>query len=67
MAASFFLELYLPVHQQAKSILCFFSSLMEELAVPLQEKLEDWKRNTVQIDKEHAKGIHSTCLRMLFS
>lgn len=29
---------------------------MEELAVPLQEKLEDWKKNTVQIDKDHAKG-----------
>lgn len=29
---------------------------MEELVVPLQEKLEDWKKNTVQIDKDHAKG-----------
>ncbi|XP_067931717.1 serine-rich adhesin for platelets-like isoform X2 [Watersipora subatra] len=33
----------------------YTTSLMEELAVPLQEKLEDWKKNTVQIDKEHAK------------
>lgn len=24
--------------------------------VPLQEKLEDWKKNTVVIDKDHAKG-----------
>ena len=29
---------------------------MEELVVPLQEKLEDWKRNTVLIDKDHSKG-----------
>ena len=33
-----------------------YSSLMEELVVPLQEKLEDWKRNTVLIDKDHSKG-----------
>jgi len=35
--------------------LCF-SSLLEGLVVPLQEKLEDWKKNTVLIDKDHAKG-----------
>lgn len=29
---------------------------MDELVGPLQDKLEDWKRNTVQIDKDHAKG-----------
>lgn len=29
---------------------------MEELVMPLQEKLEDWKKNAVQIDKDHAKG-----------
>lgn len=30
--------------------------MMDELVGPLQDKLEDWKKNTVQIDKEHAKG-----------
>lgn len=29
---------------------------MDELVSPLQDKLEDWKKNTVQIDKDHAKG-----------
>lgn len=29
---------------------------MDCLVVPLQEKLEDWKKTIVILDKEHAKG-----------
>lgn len=29
---------------------------MDCLVVPLQEKIEDWKKSAINIDKEHAKG-----------
>lgn len=29
---------------------------MELLIIPLQDKLEDWKRTVLNLDKEHAKG-----------
>ena len=41
-------------------IISFYSSLLEELVVPLQEKLEDWKRSAVQIDKDHSRGLSTT-------
>ncbi|XP_071824589.1 uncharacterized protein [Apostichopus japonicus] len=31
------------------------SSLMDYLVMPLQDRIEDWKRITVQLDKDHAK------------
>ncbi|XP_044739593.1 mucin-3A isoform X2 [Chrysoperla carnea] len=33
----------------------FTSAIMDCLVVPLQEKLEDWKKAVVNLDKEHAK------------
>lgn len=33
----------------------FTSAIMDCLIVPLQEKLEDWRRQVATIDKEHAK------------
>ncbi|XP_046597748.1 uncharacterized protein PB18E9.04c isoform X1 [Neodiprion lecontei] len=33
----------------------FTSAIMECLVMPLQEKLEDWKKSLVNLDKEHAK------------
>ncbi|XP_050424159.1 protein MTSS 2-like isoform X2 [Adelges cooleyi] len=33
----------------------FSSAIMDCLVVPLQEKLEDWKKTVVNLDKEHAK------------
>lgn len=38
---------------------CFFiySTITENLVAPLQEKMEEWKRNVAQMDKDHAKGI----------
>ncbi|XP_021943180.1 uncharacterized protein LOC110841623 isoform X5 [Folsomia candida] len=33
----------------------FTSSLMDCLVLPLQDKMEDWKKSTVQLDKDHAK------------
>ncbi|XP_026817996.1 MTSS1-like protein isoform X4 [Rhopalosiphum maidis] len=33
----------------------FSSAIMDCLVVPLQEKLEDWKKTIVNLDKEHAK------------
>lgn len=35
----------------------YFSAIMDCLIVPLQEKLEDWKRTVLNLDKEHAKGL----------
>lgn len=32
---------------------------MDCLILPLQEKLEDWKKTVVNLDKDHAKGILS--------
>jgi len=29
---------------------------MDCLVLPLQEKLEDWKKSLINLDKEHAKG-----------
>lgn len=31
------------------------SSMQDYLVIPLQERIEDWKKNTVQLDKDHAK------------
>ncbi|XP_021933252.1 mucin-3A [Zootermopsis nevadensis] len=33
----------------------FTSAIMDCLVVPLQEKLEDWRKSVVNLDKEHAK------------
>ncbi|XP_033115351.1 protein MTSS 1-like isoform X2 [Anneissia japonica] len=33
----------------------FTASLMDCLVLPLQEKVEDWKKITTQLDKDHAK------------
>lgn len=35
-----------------------FSTIMENLVTPIQEKSEDWKKSVAQLDKEHAKGIY---------
>lgn len=29
---------------------------MDTLVGPLQEKMEEWKKTVVQLDKDHAKG-----------
>nr|CAD7395504.1 unnamed protein product [Timema cristinae] len=33
----------------------FTSAIMDCLVVPLQEKLEDWKKTVINLDKDHAK------------
>ena len=33
----------------------FFSALLECMVLPLQDKLEDWKKSAIQLDKDHAK------------
>ena len=35
---------------------CPDSTLLDSLAVPLHEKLEDWKKYTSHLEREHAKG-----------
>ena len=35
---------------------CVVSALLDALVTPLQERTEEWKRNVVQLDKDHAKG-----------
>jgi hypothetical protein len=34
---------------------------MELLIIPLQDKLEDWKKTVLNLDKEHAKGKRRGC------
>lgn len=34
----------------------FYSIIMECLIIPLQEKLEEWKKTVLNLDKDHAKG-----------
>jgi len=41
--------------------------MIDTLVAPLQERMDDWKKVAVQLDKEHSKGIHvytqyRTCL-----
>jgi hypothetical protein len=33
----------------------FASALLECLVMPLQDKLDDWRKNVAQLDKDHAK------------
>ena len=37
-------------------ICVFFRLLCEALIFPLQERLDDWKKSVIQMDKDHAKG-----------
>lgn len=34
-----------------------FSALMEKLVIPLQDKIEEWKKTAALLDKDHAKGM----------
>ena len=38
----------------------FFSALVDNLLSPVQEKVEEWKKMTNQLEKEHAKGLNFT-------
>lgn len=39
--------------------------LSETLVVPLQERLDDWKKAVIQMDKDHAKGKCKIMFRIL--
>ncbi|GIY96561.1 protein MTSS 2 [Caerostris extrusa] len=44
-------------HKSVEAKLKIFSSaLVDHLVIPLQEKLEDWKKVAYQMDKDHAKA-----------
>jgi hypothetical protein len=43
-------------HRLPSCIVVCCSAIMDCLVVPLQEKLEDWKKSVVNLDKDHAKG-----------
>ena len=38
------------------TVMYFFRALMDCLVLPIQNKLEEWKKITQTLDKEHAKG-----------
>ena len=38
---------------------------MDTLVGPLQEKMEEWKKTVVQLDKDHAKGKSVTTIYMV--
>ena len=38
-------------------VLCVCAScLLDNMVSPIQEKLEDWKKGVIQLDRDHAKG-----------
>lgn len=41
-----------------------YSTIVDNLVTPLQEKSEDWKKTVAQLDKEHAKGIQCVLYTM---
>ena len=45
-----------------------FRTIIDNLVVPLQERMEDWKKTVAQLDKEHTKGnswgITPKCLKL---
>ena len=47
--------LFLPNWKSKFAFVCV-RLLSETLVVPLQERLDDWKKAVVQMDKDHAKG-----------
>ena len=40
-----------------------FRTIIDNLVVPLQERMEDWKKTVAQLDKEHTKG--NSCVSLL--
>jgi len=36
--------------------LFFHSALTDAMIIPLQERMEEWKRSVVTLDRDHAKG-----------
>ena len=38
--------------------LSFYRALMDCLVLPIQSKMEDWKKVTISLDKEHARGMY---------
>ena len=42
-------------------ILFLFSILADSFVTPLQECIDDWKKNCSQIEKDHTKGSTATC------
>lgn len=47
-----FLQWTIPI----KFVVSYCSALIDCLVQPLQEKMEDWRRTSIQMDKDHAKG-----------
>ena len=41
---------------RVKYFLFDFRTIIDNLVVPLQERMEDWKKTVAQLDKEHTKG-----------
>ncbi len=37
-----------------KVLVC--SAIMDAMVSPLQERMDDWKKSVVTLDREHAKG-----------
>lgn len=47
-------------HYAQKFVHCVFvcgRALMDNLIAPLELKIEEWKKVSSQLDKDHAKGI----------
>ena len=33
-----------------------YSGIIDLMVIPMQERLEEWKKSSIQLDKDHAKG-----------
>jgi len=44
----------------------FTNSLVETFIQPLNECIEDWKKSTNTLDKDHAKGLKGILMKYLF-
>ena len=37
-------------------LVCVFSAISDLLVAPLQERMDDWKKTVVSLDREHSRG-----------
>lgn len=51
----------------SSSSIFFFSGLADEIASSIQDRLEEWKRSLILLDKDHSKGsVSALTLRSSF-
>lgn len=62
----FVLEFFNIIRYSTDIYYFFWSAIMDCLVLPLQEKLEDWRKSLINLDKEHAKGYYNILISYVF-